>query len=138
MLFRHLTLISITMGKKARHRPSVPAVKFNFNAITDSDAWINFRFYKSDICELQDLLEIPSTMKLSNGSVDLCVFLKRMSYPNRLSDLVVYFGIEQSKISRICDFVLNHIYYNFKWLLDFPEHLFTHDYITLAQNQSML
>ena len=142
MLFQRLVLLkaSLALKRKKRHTPTVPKHKFELNNATNSDCWIHFRFYKADLQQLRALLDIPEQCKLDNGSIEsgdfcFCVFLKRMAYPNRLFDLVVFFGVDYTRISRICSFILNFIYSKWKWLLDFPRHLVTPSYIAAAKDK---
>ncbi|KAF0741162.1 hypothetical protein Ae201684P_002225 [Aphanomyces euteiches] len=58
------------------------------------------------------------------------VFLKRMSYPSRLIDLEVFFGIETSVISRIVSKVLD-ILYEFRGILHWDHHRLTKETLTM-------
>ena len=57
----------------------------------------DFRFEKSDISLLVDVLQMPDTFTCPNGTVcdskeELRVILKRFSYPCGLSDMISTFG----------------------------------------------
>lgn len=52
------------------------------------------------------------------GMEALCIYLKRLAYPNRLADLRNYFGRSTSALSEIANFVNSHIYENFGHLLE--------------------
>ena len=144
MLFRSLLLLKASQMVKKKNRrritPTTPSRQFKIENYGDNDCWIHFRFFKQDLLQLRLLLDIPDSITLSNGSrVDgitcFCVFLKRLCYPNRLFDLVDFFGLEYSKISRICSFMLNYINEKWKHLLDFPDHLLNQNYISMAKDK---
>ena len=97
------------------------SVRFNFAAITDGASWEMFRFRKEYIVLLKQHLRITDLVKLEwsefSGLDVLCVFLKRLAYPCRLSDLSIFFGRSESDLSRVIAYVLNHISVNFSHLL---------------------
>lgn len=81
-----------------------------------------FRFQKEDILKLKDLLEIPDEVQVTpllsvHGLEALCIFLCRMSYPNRLKDLESFFGRSYSSISSIFNHMMNYFYEKFKHLV---------------------
>ena len=55
--------------------------------------------------------------RLTTGLEGLCILLRRLSYPNRLYDLVKTFQRDVSALSRIILWTLNFIYENFSHLL---------------------
>ena len=62
-----------------------------------SECKADFRFEKSDISLLMDVLLMPDTFTCPNSTVcdskeGLSVILKRFSYPRRLSDMISTFG----------------------------------------------
>lgn len=64
------------------------------------------RFGKRDLRLLRDLLDIPDEYRCGNGSVaggveSLLLLLRRLTYPNRLSDLCALFGRPEPEISMI-------------------------------------
>ena len=52
------------------------------------------------------------------GIEGLCIFLRRLAYPNRLCDLENIFQRSSPALSEICTFVNRHIYRNFSRLLE--------------------
>lgn len=55
---------------------------------------------------------------LFTGIEGLCIFLRRLAYPNRLCDLENVFKRSRPALSEICTFVNMHIYRNFSHLLE--------------------
>lgn len=113
-------LLVISLLKKYRSgtsRLKLNVMSFQPNALSELDDdyyLIHFRFTKAQIKLMVQLFQFPATCVLSNGSkfdpeFILCVLLRRLSYPNRLSDIVKEFGVEQTQISRIIKFALNHV-----------------------------
>lgn len=75
----------------------------------------HFRFTKAEIVELVLLLKIPPKVILDNGAVvdsftALCILLKRFAYPCRLIVLQHFFGISLRKLSRIINYMIEHMY----------------------------
>ena len=75
----------------------------------------DFRFEKSDISLLVDVLQMPDTFTCPNGTVcdsteGLCVILKRFSYPCRLSDMISTFGRSVPELSMISNEVTEWMY----------------------------
>ena len=74
-----------------------------------------FRFEKTHLPLLADLLQIPPMFNCSQGSVAdgmeaLCKLLKRPSYPCRYSDMVPRFGRPIPILSMVTNQVLDFIY----------------------------
>lgn len=72
---------------------------FDLDAISEDDAYAEFRFLKNDIKRLGRTLKLPDEIicsfyiDLRIDSVEaLCVLLKRLAYPNRYSDMISRFG----------------------------------------------
>nr|CAH7713338.1 unnamed protein product [Callosobruchus chinensis] len=84
---------------------------------------MNFRFNKEDIPRLCEALRIPARIVTSsgyaaNGVEGLCIFLRRLAYPNRLYDLERIFNRSSSAVSEIISYVNRHIYNEFGGLLE--------------------
>jgi hypothetical protein len=67
-------------------------------------------------------LELPEELLISNGlkcsGIEaLCVMLRRMAYPNRLTDLVAIFGLHETHLSSIFNLVVKHVHDRFGYLL---------------------
>ena len=64
------------------------------------------RFKKKDIARLRNCLEIPERYTCSQGTVvdgmeGLLITLRRLAYPNRLTDLTHVFGRTEFELSLI-------------------------------------
>lgn len=64
------------------------------------------RFSKDDVRLLCDLLRVPEIYRCPNGTVvggqeSLLLLLRRLTYPNRLSDLCSLFGRPEPELSMI-------------------------------------
>ena len=106
--------------------------RFDFDAIPETDAKVYFRFNKPDITRLLNALQLPETIVCPDRTVSsdlegLCIFLRRMSYPNRLSDLEKDFGRSRSSLSiianTVCELILQrhgHLLHDLRqpWLLE--------------------
>lgn len=64
----------------------------------------------------------------STGQEGLCILLRRLAYPNRLTDLEALFGKSGPALSQIINFMTNHIYNNFGHILS---HLSNLPWLTL-------
>nr|CAI5869203.1 unnamed protein product [Callosobruchus analis] len=96
---------------------------FNLEGMDLRDAKMNFRFNKEDIPRLCEALRIPARIVTSsgyaaNGVEGLCIFLRRLAYPNRLYDLERIFNRSSSALSEIISYVNRHIYNEFGGLLE--------------------
>ncbi|XP_028411590.1 protein ALP1-like isoform X2 [Dendronephthya gigantea] len=90
----------------------------------DENACINlFRFAKNDIHQLLLHFSIPAFYKCPNGTVAsgleaFLILLRRLTYPNRLSDLCFLFGRPEPELSMIVHQILNDIYERYHYLLE--------------------
>ena len=94
---------------------------FDLDGLDESECLANFRFNKSDIYDLKELLGIQDEINCYNrtkvdGVEALCVFLKRFSYPIRYGDMIPMFGRPVPELSIISYNILNHIYANYNRL----------------------
>ena len=74
-----------------------------------------FRVEKHDLPRLVAALQLPPVFKCEQRSIcddmeGLCILLKRVAYPCRLSDLIPRFGRPVSVISLISNDVIDYIY----------------------------
>ena len=95
---------------------------FNLENISDAECTAEFRFPKSDVYKLADVLQIPPLIKCYNRSVFhglecFCVFLKRFAYPCRYGDMVPRFGRPVPELCLMSNATLDHIYNRFGRLL---------------------
>ena len=112
--------ILLKLLNKAERR-SVP--RFDFDSLCEKDCWDKFRFKRQDMPLLQELLGFPDRIVFPNRLVEsgintLAVLLRRLSYPNRWSDLFDLFGRPDDELSVIFNFALDHVYNNFGYLVN--------------------
>ncbi len=97
-------------------------IRFSLDDYSDEECKNLFRFFKADIHRLYQLFHIPEKVICANGSCTsgvtaLVMFLRRLAYPNRLSDLQRVFGRSECELSLFISFVLDHIYDQFGHLV---------------------
>lgn len=90
---------------------------FSLDNCTEFECENWFRFQKADIPVLHAALRFPDVLTLDNGAIidsleALCITLRRLAYPNRLSDLAPIFNREESIISRAFHVVIEHVHDN--------------------------
>ena len=88
---------------------------FDLESMLNDECKTEFRFEKSHLPLLADVLQIPPMFKCSQGSVAdgmeaLCMLLKRLSYPCRYADMVPRFGRPIPVLSMVTNQVLDFIY----------------------------
>ena len=90
--------------------------RFDLDQLSDVECKAEFRFSKSDINALIDILHIPDEIScynrtLASGTEAFCILLRRFSYPNRYSDMISRFGRSPPEcsviISELVDFIYN-------------------------------
>lgn len=90
--------------------------KFRLDTLNDAECKAEFRVEKRDIPRLVEALQLPPRFKLDQRSVcqdieGLCLLLRRVCYPCRLSDLIPRFGGRPvSVLSLIINHVIDYIY----------------------------
>ena len=82
-------LLLMPQEGKTTYDPDLP--RFNLEDPSDQQALNRFRFGKEDIYRLARSLALPDQISLTNccicsGTDALCILLRRLVYPNRLSD----------------------------------------------------
>jgi hypothetical protein len=97
---------------------------FKYETVSDVECQTYFRFSKEQLERLAPHL-VPPVVRLQNGRyVDrmeaLCLFLRRMAYPSRWTDIQLQFPRHQRDLSAMFYIVLNHVYdaHNHRLLLD--------------------
>ena len=88
---------------------------FDLESMSNDECITEFRFEKSHLPLLADVLQIPPMFKCPQGSVvdgmeALCMLLKRLSYPCRYADMVHRFGRPIPVLSMVTNQVLDFIY----------------------------
>ena len=81
---------------------------FDLDAISEDDAYAEFRFLKNDIKRLGRALRLPNEIicsfynDLRIDSVEaLCILLRRLAYRNRYSDIISRFGRPVPQLSMV-------------------------------------
>ena len=90
---------------------------FNFESWGDVECLTELRFNKSYIPKLIQCLGIPDRIVCQQGTVcsgieAFCIFLKRLAYPCRYTDMVHRFGRSAPELCLIFNEVLNFVYDN--------------------------
>ena len=90
--------------------------------MTDDECKSKFRFYKNDIYELTEVLNLPDWITCYNGvNIDtteaLCIFLKRFAYPCRYVELIPRFARPEPLICMISNAVMDSINTSWRHLL---------------------
>lgn len=83
--------------------------------MNDVDCKAEFRQEKSDIPMLAEVLRLPDNFRyeqgtLGNGIEGLRIWLKRLAYPVRLSDMIPRFGRPVSEMSMILNAFVDYSY----------------------------
>lgn len=89
--------------------------RFDLNKFSDEECLLNFRFEKVDVLHLVGALRLPDKFVCLNGTVagaieGLCVLLRRLSYPNRLTDMITMFGRSKTELSMIFNNVVDFVF----------------------------
>ena len=76
---------------------------------------IEFRFFRSHIYDLKNVLNIPEKIvscqrTVSSGVDALCILLKRLAFPCRYTDMVPAFGRNETGLCLIYNHMLDYIY----------------------------
>ena len=107
------------------HNPDLPYwnyENFDLDNLSDEECKAEFRFFKNDIYNLQEVLNIPEEIVCYNGlKVDgieaLSMFLKRFAYPCRYMNMIPRFGRPVPQLSIICNKTMDIIYNKWSHLL---------------------
>ncbi|XP_046840374.1 uncharacterized protein LOC124434526 [Xenia sp. Carnegie-2017] len=95
---------------------------FDLDRMTDDECLAEFRFFRNDIYNLAEILELPGEIKCYNGlkvgNIEgLCIFLKRFAYPCRYIDMIHRFARPEPQLCMISNQVLNVIHERWHHLL---------------------
>lgn len=107
--------------------------------LSDGQCWQLLRVRKDDFPRVRAALRLPEhfivTENRSCFAVEesLMIFLRRMSTPCRLSDLKLFFGREETQLSRIINWFYYHISDTFSALVEHGMALWVNDFPRLAQ-----
>nr|CAI5856827.1 unnamed protein product [Callosobruchus analis] len=97
--------------------------QFNLENMSEEEIKLNFRFDRADLHRLMDVLRIPpevvtDTRNKVNGLTALCILLRRLAYPNRLSDLIPMFQMSVQSLSQFVNKMVNVLMENHSECLD--------------------
>ena len=89
--------------------------RFDLDSMNSAECKVEFRVEKHDLPRLVAALQLPPVFKCEQRSIcddmqGLCILLKRVAYPCRLSDLIPRFGRPVSVLSLISNDVIDYIY----------------------------
>jgi len=119
-----LPLVALYVAKQRTQSKAIPIPRrrLDLERETDASCKFNFRFTRSEILELVELLEMPSpfpTARRYNVTAveALCVLLNRLAWPHRLGSMVSRFGRSREALSTIFKAALDHIHDRFSHLL---------------------
>ncbi|XP_068680613.1 uncharacterized protein [Montipora foliosa] len=89
--------------------------RFDLDSMNCTECKAEFRVEKHDLPHLVAALQLPLVFKCEQRSIcddmeGLCILLKRVAYPCRLSDVIPRFGRPVSVLSLITDDVIDYIY----------------------------
>ena len=109
-------LLYDTFSSKYLHFPYENYERFDLDSMNSDECISEFRVEKQDHPRLVAALQLPPVFKCEQRSIcdnteGLCMLLKRVAYPCRLSDMIPRFGRPVSVISLITnDDVIDYIY----------------------------
>ncbi|VEN41877.1 unnamed protein product [Callosobruchus maculatus] len=111
-----------------RENAQEPPQYFNLEDVDNNDCTSLFRFEKNDLYQLCEALRLPEFITTYNqnkvsGRTGLCMLLRRLVYPNRLSDLQGLFGYSPQTISMVTRHVTDILMQNHGHLLSNLEQL---------------
>ena len=95
---------------------------FELNMMSDDECQAEFHFYKNDVYDLKEVLNLPEEFTCYNGlkidSIDgLCIFLKRFAYPCRHLDMILRFARPMSQLCMTSNLVMDYLYAHWNHLL---------------------
>lgn len=116
-------LVNIFQGRRASFIRSTRYGRLDLNTFTDEECFLHFRFHKRDLQRLVCSLGIPLEVRMPqsfsvSGIEGLCILLRRLSYPNRYSDLESMFGLSRESLSIVSNEIMNIVITNKGHLLN--------------------
>lgn len=108
-------------------RPVAAAGRINFDALSNEDSVLYFRFSKEELLTLCHELRLPDTIRTDHGYrctglEALLVLCRRLAFPCRLKELETFFGMSSSAISAIFHWALQHLAEKFASILTLDSH----------------
>ena len=95
--------------------PHETYAKFDLYEMTESESLAEFRFKIRNILSLEEVLDIPETIRcdqrlICGGIEGLCMLLRRLSYPCRYGDMIQRFAKPVPLFSMVTNILIDHIY----------------------------
>lgn len=90
-----------------------------FGDISQSDCWDLFRLRKNDLTILFQCLQVPNIIRLEDGCIVLLVVKRllcscyRLARPRTYVKAVSIIGRDVTLWCRVCNYMIDHVYYNF-------------------------
>ena len=89
--------------------------RFDTDEMDDSECLAEFRVKKHDLPDRASALQIPNQFmchqrSVADGMDELCMLLRRLSYPCRYSDMIACFGRPVPVMSLVTNTVLVYIF----------------------------
>ena len=108
-------LLNDTFSSKDPDFPYGNYGRFDLDSMNSAECKAEFRVEKQDLPRLVAALQLPPVFKCEQRSIcddieGLCMLLKRVAYPCRLSDMIPRFGRPVSVISLITNDVMDSIF----------------------------
>lgn len=108
-------LLYNTFSSKNPDFPHGNYERFDLDSMNSDECKAEFRVEKQDLPRLVAALQLPPVLKCEQRSIcddieGLCMLLKRVAYPCRLSDMIPRFGRPVSVTSLITNDVIDYIY----------------------------
>ena len=88
---------------------------FDLEELSDDECKVEFRFSKTDIYILKDVLNIPDEVVcggrlIVSGTEALCILLKRVTHPVKFDKMVASFGRPTTQLRKIASAITNIVY----------------------------
>ena len=95
---------------------------FELDMMSDDECQAEFRFYKNDVYNLKEVLNLPEEFICYNGlTIDgtdgLFIFLKRFAFPCRYLDMIPRFARPVPQLCMTSNLVMDYLYTHWNHLL---------------------
>ena len=128
----------MTPNKSRKIHPYWDFERFDLENFDDAQCLTDFRIRKNDIFCLKECLQLPENIDCSSRSAcesveGLRIFINRLSYPCRCTDIIPLFGRNPTEIcltfNEILDFIYQHHHHRLQsWDLNFLQALLQQSY----------
>lgn len=115
--FEEILLLMLASAQPPTH---LKYPRLSIDALSDEECLKLFRFKKEDLPRLQRALGLAESytgpVRLRwTGTEGLCILLRRLAYPNRLTDMVPIFGRSSTELGLIFNVVVEELYERQAW-----------------------